>query len=176
MEQLVEITGRHGIVLRSLTLADAEALAVIANDASIIAFVRDIFPHPYTLSHAREFIQFTVKDTHLQSWGIFENNILTGVISLTLQNDIYRHSAEIGFWLGSAFRKRGIITEAIALVCQYGFSQLPLVRIFAHVFVHNEASKKALLKNGFEIEGIRRKGAVKNKELIDDLLMAKIKS
>jgi RimJ/RimL family protein N-acetyltransferase len=126
-------------------------------------------------SHAREFIQFTANDTHLQSWGIFENNILTGVISLTLQNDIYRLSVE-RVLAGSAFRKRGIITEAVALVCQYEFSQLPLVRIFAHVFVHNEASKKALLKNGFEIEGIRKKGAIKNKVLIDDLLMAKIKS
>ena len=176
MEQQVEITGRHGIVLRSLTPADATALAAIANDASIVAFVRDVFPHPYTLSHAQEFIQITAKDTHLQSWGIFANNSLTGVISLTLQHDIYRHSAEIGFWLGSAFRKRGIMTEAIALVCQYAFSQIPIVRIFAHVFAHNEGSKNALLKNGFEIEGIRKKGSIKNEVLIDDLLMAKIKS
>lgn len=176
MEQEVEITGRHGIALRSLTPADAAALAAIANDASIVAFVRDVFPHPYSLSHAREYIQITLKDTHLQSWGIFENNILTGVISLTLQNDIYRHSAEIGFWLGSAFRQRGIMTEAIALACQYAFSQLPIVRIFAHVFEHNKASQKALLKNDFEIEGIRKKGAIKNKVFIDDILMAKIKS
>ncbi|HUP10737.1 MAG TPA: GNAT family protein [Niastella sp.] len=175
MEQQVEITGRHGIVLRSLTPANATALAAIANDASIAAFVRDIFPHPYTIFHAQEFIQITAKDTHLQSWGIFENDILAGVISLTLQEDIYRHAAEIGFWLGADFRKRGIITEAIALACQFTFSQLPVVRIFAHVFSHNEASKKALLKNGFEIEGIRKKGAIKNRELIDDFLMAKIK-
>jgi [ribosomal protein S5]-alanine N-acetyltransferase len=176
MEQRVEITGKHGIVLRSLTPADAQALAAIANDASILPFVRDIFPHPYTLSHARDFIQFTAKDTHLHSWGIFENNTLTGVISVTLQEDIYRHSAEIGFWLSSAFRKRGIITEAIAVACQFTFSQLPVVRIFAHVFAHNEASKKALLKNGFEIEGIRKKGAIKNKVFIDDVLMAKLKN
>jgi [ribosomal protein S5]-alanine N-acetyltransferase len=176
MEQQIEITGRHGIALRSLTPANAAALAAIANDASIVAFVRDIFPHPYTLSHAREFIQFTAKDTHLQSWGIFENNTLTGVVSLTLQEDIYRHSAEIGFWLGAAFRKQGIVTEAIGLACQYAFSQLPIVRIFAHVFAHNEASKKALLKNGFEIEGIRKKGVIKNKVLIDDFLMAKLKN
>jgi [ribosomal protein S5]-alanine N-acetyltransferase len=176
MEKQVEITGQHGIELRSLTPANAVALAAIANDASIAAFVRDIFPHPYTLSHALAFIQITAKDTHLQSWGIFENNTLAGVISLTLQEDIYRHTAEIGFWLGSAFRRRGIMTEAVALACNYAFSRLPVVRIFAHVFAHNEASKKALLKNGFEIEGIRKKGAVKNKVFIDDVLMAKLKN
>jgi ribosomal-protein-alanine N-acetyltransferase len=176
MEQHVEITGQRGVVLRPLTPADAQALAAVANDASIVAFVRDIFPHPYRLSHARVFIHFAAKDTHLKCWGIFENDVLAGVISLTLQEDIYRHSAEIGFWLGSAFRKRGVMTEAIGLVCRYAFSQLALVRIWAHVFEHNEASKKALLNNGFEIEGIRKKGSIKNNVLLNDLLMAKLKS
>jgi ribosomal-protein-alanine N-acetyltransferase len=176
MEQPVEITGGRGIVLRPLLPADAAALASIANDASITAFVRDTFPHPYTIAHARDFILFAAKDNHLKCWGIFENGQLAGVISVTLQHDIYRHSAEIGFWLGAAFRKRGIITEAIGLVCRYVFSQLPIVRLFAYVFVHNEASKKALLNNGFEIEGIRKKGSIKNNKLIDDLLMAKLKS
>jgi RimJ/RimL family protein N-acetyltransferase len=176
MEQQVEITGQRGVVLRPLVPADAGALAAIANDATIVAYVRDVFPHPYTLAHARDFIHFAAKDTHLRCWGIFENHVLAGVIGLTLQTDIYRHSAEIGFWLGSSFRKRGIMTEAIGLVCRYAFSQLPLVRIWAHVFEHNEASRKALLNNGFEIEGIRKKGSIKNNVLIDDLLMAKLKS
>ncbi len=176
MEQPVEITGQRGIVLRPLLPADAVALASIANDASIAAYIRDAFPHPYSIAHARDFIHFAAGDSHLKCWGIFENGQLAGVISVTLQDDIYRHSAEIGFWLGAAFRKRGIITEAIGLVCRYVFSQLPVVRIFAHVFIHNEASKKALLNNGFEIEGIRKKGSIKNKELIDDILMAKLKS
>jgi ribosomal-protein-alanine N-acetyltransferase len=176
MEQPVELSGQRGVVIRPLLPADAEALASIANDASIVAFVRDSFPHPYTITHARVFIQLTAKDSHLKCWGIFENGHLAGVISVTLQDDIYRHSAEIGFWLGAAFRKRGIVTEAIGLVCRYVFSQLPVVRIFAHVFIHNESSKKALLNNGFEIEGIRKKGSIKNKKLIDDCLMAKLKS
>jgi ribosomal-protein-alanine N-acetyltransferase len=176
MRHPIEIKGQRGIVLRPLKPADAEALAAVANDASILAFVRDMFPHPYTISHARDFILFASKDAYLKCWGIFENGRLAGVISVTLQEDIYRHTAEIGFWLGSAFRKRGIMTEAIGLVCRVVFNQLPVVRIFAHVFAHNEASKKALLNNGFEIEGIRKKGSIKNKELIDDLLMAKLKS
>jgi ribosomal-protein-alanine N-acetyltransferase len=80
-----------------------------------------------------------------------------------------------GYWLGTAFQGKGIITEAIALACEYAFSHLNIIRIFAHVFVNNEASGKALLKNGFVIEGIRKKGTIKNQVLLDDYLMAKLK-
>jgi RimJ/RimL family protein N-acetyltransferase len=175
MEQSIEITGQRGISLRTLAPANAAALAGIANDTTITACIRDSFPSPYTLTNAQEFIQFAATDTRLHAWGIFENDILVGVISLTQQEDIYRHSAEIGYWLGSAFHGKGIITEAIALACQYGFNQLHIIRIFAHVFENNTASRKALLKNGFVIEGIRKKGAIKNKILLDDYLMAKLK-
>ncbi|WP_205511232.1 GNAT family N-acetyltransferase [Longitalea arenae] len=175
MVKLIEITGQHGIRLRPLTPADAEALAAVASDPSISNFVRDSFPSPYTLAHAKGFIQFAEGDPHLYCWAIFEGSALAGVISLTQQEDIYRHSAEIGYWLGSDFRGRGISTEAIGLVCRYAFDQLNIVRIFAHVFEHNHASRKALLKNGFVIEGIRKKGSIKNNQLLDDYLMAKLK-
>ncbi|WP_207512978.1 GNAT family N-acetyltransferase [Longitalea luteola] len=175
MAQTIEIIGSIGISLRPLLASDAEALAVIANDPSISSFVRDSFPSPYTLAHAKGFIQFAKEDAHLYCWGIFESGTLAGVISLVQQEDIYRHSAEIGYWLGSRFRGRGITTEAIGLACRYGFDQLNIVRIFAHVFENNHASQKALLKNGFVIEGIRRKGSIKNNVLLDDYLMAKLK-
>jgi RimJ/RimL family protein N-acetyltransferase len=175
MEQPFVITGRQHISLRPLTLADTAALATIANDPSIGPFVRDLFPHPYTLTHARDFLKVVAESTRLHCWGIFEQGSLAGVISLTQQEDIYRHTAEIGYWLGSPFRGKGIITEAIKLVCQYGFNQLNIIRIFANVFEHNKASYKALLKNGFEQEGIRKKGVIKNKELVNEYVMAKIK-
>src|SRR4051812_34732912 len=168
MEQCIEIIGQRGVSLRTLVPANAAALADIANDPAIAACVRDSFPSPYTLISAQEFIQFAATQTHLYAWGIFENDTLVGVISLTQQEDIYRHSAEIGYWLGTAFHGRGIVTEAIDLVCQYAFNQLNLIRIFAGVFENNIASQKALLKNGFVMEGIRKKGAIKNKILLDD--------
>lgn len=175
MEQSIEISGQRGISLRKLVPAHAASLAAIANDPAIAACVRDSFPSPYTLINAQEFIQFAAAHTHLYAWGIFENDTLAGVISVTRQEDIYRHSAEIGYWLGTAFQGRGIVTEAIALICQYGFNQLNIIRIFAGVFENNPASQKALLKNGFVLEGIRKKGAIKNKVLLDDYLMAKLK-
>jgi RimJ/RimL family protein N-acetyltransferase len=175
MEQPFEIIGQQHISLRPLIPADAAALTAIANDPTIGVFLRDFFPHPYVLTHAQEFINVVVRNTRLHSWGIFEQQVLGGVISLTQQEDIYRHTAEIGYWLGTPFRGRGIMTEAIGLVCRYGFSQLSIIRIYANVFEHNIASQKALLKNGFEIEGIRKKGVIKNKELVNEYVLAKLK-
>jgi [ribosomal protein S5]-alanine N-acetyltransferase len=101
--------------------------------------------------------------------------IFAGVISLTFQQDIYRHSAEIGFWLGRRFHVKGIMTEALKLASQYAFNELNLYRLFAGVFAPNIASRKVLLKNRFQIEGIRRKSVIKDRHFLNDYLMAKLK-
>lgn len=42
-----------------------------------------------------------------------------------------------------------------------------IVRIFAEPFIYNIASCRVLEKAGFELEGILRKNAVKNDNIID---------
>ena len=175
MKATTEITGRKNILLRNLTLADVERLATIANDPSIGMQLRDKFPYPYTQTDAFNYIQAIENDHLCYSWAIITNDHLAGVISLTLQEDIYRHSAEIGFWLGREYWSKGIMTEAVDLVCRYGFAELNLIRIYAAVFETNPASQQVLRKNNFVLEGIRSKAVLKNKVLLDDCMMALIK-
>lgn len=175
MEQQTELVGRNGVVLRRLTLAVAGTLAELADDAGIAIYLRDIFPHPYTYQDAVNYISFINSTKHAVGWGIFDDNQLAGVISLSFQQDIYRHSAEIGYWLGKDFCGRGLMSEAVNIVCNVAFAEMNLIRIFAGVFENNPASRKVLLNNGFEEEGIRRKAVLKNKTLLDDYLMAKLK-
>lgn len=169
------IHSRNGVSLKRLTTDNAYDLVRLANDPDIGVFLRDVFPYPYTYTHAIEYIQLASGNNLLLSWGIFEYNELAGVISLVLQEDIYRHSAEIGYWLGKDFRGKGIMTTAVELICNYAFSELNIIRLFAPVFETNKASEKVLLKNGFILEGIRKKAVIKNKILLDDYLMAKLK-
>lgn len=175
MKQQTELVGRNGVTLQQLTLAMADALAALANDADIAMYLRDVFPHPYTQQDAVNYINFINQTKYAAGWAVFENDRLAGVISLSLQEDIYRHSAEIGYWLGTDFHGRGVMTEAVSIVCNVAFSEMNLIRIFAGVFANNPASKKVLLKNGFEEEGIRRKAVLKNRMLQDDYMMAKLK-
>ena len=84
----------------------------------------------------------------------------------------YRHSAELGYWLGKPFWGRGIITEAARAITAYGFETLGLTRIYAHVDSDNGASARVLEKAGYQREGLLRKAVLKKGELVDYLLFA----
>lgn len=154
----------------------ASDIALQANDPEISMYLRDVFPYPYSEDHALGFINMVNNTSKDPTWAIYYQNNFAGIISLTLQHDIYRHSAEIGFWLGKQFHNKGIMTEAVNLVCNYSFSELNIYRIYAGVFEPNAASKQVLLKNGFEVEGIRKMSVLKNKKFLNDFLMAKVRT
>jgi [ribosomal protein S5]-alanine N-acetyltransferase len=64
--------------------------------------------------------------------------------------------AEIGYWLLPEFWAKGIVTEAIPLICWYGFENLGLHRIEAMVETENDLSKRVLEKLNFTFEGTLR--------------------
>ena len=90
-----------------------------------------------------------------------------------MQKDVYRESAEIGYWLGAPYWGKGIATKAVALVTHYGFETLRLNRIFTGVFSFNKASMRVLEKNGFTKEGIFKRAVVKNGITYDEHRYAK---
>lgn len=164
------------ISLRPLAPADAEILAQLANNKKIWERVRDHFPSPYTLQDARDFIERKADEVPACTFAIINpKEKLCGVISLVPQEDVYRRSAEIGYWIGEPFWGKGLATQAISLMTRYGFRELQFKRIFAAVFDFNLASMRALEKNGYQKEGIFRKALVKNDQICDEHRYAKLK-
>ncbi len=156
------------IGLRKLQIDDASQLAALANNKKVWDNVRDYFPYPYTKEDALFFINLTHKQTPLQSFGITFNDTLCGVISLIIQKDVYKKSAEVGYWIGQPFWGKGIMTQALALITHYGFDELHLIRIYTGVFEYNTASMKVLEKNGFLKEGVFKKAIYKNDQIWDE--------
>lgn len=156
--------------LSPLTSADVTALATLANNPQIAMWVRDIFPSPYTEQDARNFLAYLSTQEPLTTFGIRYQNELAGVCGLVLQQDIFRKSAEIGYWVGEPFWGRGIATEAVRLLCQIGFEELGLVRIYAGVFPINVASMRVLEKAGFQFESIAKKALIKREVIYDDYI------
>lgn len=74
--------------------------------------------------------------------------------------------AELGYWLMPEFWKKGIISEALPVVCEYGFENLGLHRIEALVETENESSKNALTKLDFILEGTMRDCEIKDGKFI----------
>ena len=163
------------IILRSLTDDDATALAQLANNKKIYDNVRDALPHPYTLDDAIFFINLTKQENPQVSFAIEYEGVFCGMIGLIPQKDVYRLTAEIGYWLGEPFWGKGIITKAAAMVTDYGFNELGLIRIHTGIFEHNTASMKVLEKNGYKKECVFEKSVIKNGEILNEHRYAKLK-
>ena len=95
-----------------------------------------------------------------------------GSISLTLGSDVYRRSAELGYWLGEPFWGRGIMTAVVTAMCREGFGTWDIVRIHAEPFARNAASRRVLEKAGFTLEGTLRQSVYKNGEMLDSCIYA----
>ena len=163
------------IVLRALRLSDAKRLSELANNEKISRNLRDGFPNPYTVADAENFLaKFTNQDP-LTFFGIEYNGEYVGNISLVPCEDIYRMSAEIGYFIGEPYWNKGIVTTAVNLITGYGFNQLGIVRIQTGIFEYNTASQRVLEKCGFVKEGVFRKSVYKQGKLWDEVRYAMLK-
>ena len=164
------------IQLRRLNKSDNSELSKLANNKKVWDNLRDYIPYPYTKKDADFFIELTEKEKPNQTFGIStKKNELCGIIGLVIQEDVYRLTAEIGYWLGEDYWGKGIATMAIELITQYGFEELKLERIHTGVFEFNIASMKALEKNGYLKDGIFRNNVIKNNIIYDEHRYSKLK-
>ena len=151
--------------LRPWRIEDAADVVCAAHNFRIAANLRDVFPYPYTLEDARSYLKSCIQN---QGKGQLTRAIVVqgkaaGSLGLFVGQDVYRRSAEIGYWLAEDFWGRGIMTRAVTDLCREGFETFDLVRIYAEPFARNDGSRRVLEKVGFTLEGIMRKGAFKNR-------------
>ena len=156
------------IKLRQLNLSDKSDLAKLANNKEIWNNLRDYIPHPYDENDAEFFINLTRQEKPKQNFAIEFKGQLCGVIGLIIQKDVYRKSAEIGYWIGKPFWGLGITTKAVELITEYGFGKLKLNRIYTGIFEYNIASMRVLEKNEFKKEGIFKNAILKNDKVYDE--------
>jgi len=160
------------ITLRPFRESDAARLAQLANNEKIGRNLRDGFPYPYTLDDANSFIK---RFKHLKTYFAIEyNGEYVGNISLTPQENVYRKTAEIGYFLGEPYWNKGIMTKAVTLITEFGFKELGFARIHTGVYDYNPASWKVLEKCGYMREGIFRKNVFKDGKLHDEVRYARI--
>lgn len=153
----------------------AEAFAEMRNNPNVLDNGYDKTPNPFTKQDAIEFINIQLSKEPPQRFFIFYNNELAGEIGITIQDDVHRLCAEIGYFIAEPFWGKGLATEAIKKMTEYTFATFDIVRIVAGVFDFNKASMKALEKNGYYLECIRKKAVIKNEQIIDDYIWVKLK-
>lgn len=150
-----------GYCLRSYRDGDVDALARHANNPGVAKFLRDHFPQPYTRADAVAWVRHVKERDPETIFAIATPEELIGNIGVYPQNDVYRLSAELGYWLAEEHWGRGIATGAVRAICDFAFSRSDLVRIHACVFENNVGSCRVLEKCGFTLEGVHRKAVLK---------------
>lgn len=82
------------------------------------------------------------------------------IIGSAALSDIVRgafRSAFLGYKLDERLQGRGLMTEAVSMMTQFGFEALRLHRIEANVMPRNKASIRVLEKCGYESEGLSKR-------------------
>ncbi len=165
----------HGAILRPWSRDDINELARVANDPAIAATLRDGFPSPYTTADARRFIELATGPEPGLFLAIEIDGKVAGGIGIHPLTDVYRKTAEIGYWLAMPHRGRGIATAAVGAVVPLAFARFAIHRLQAGVFSNNPASMRVLEKNGFIREAVHQEAVVKNGVVLDEVLYVRFK-
>ncbi len=162
--------------LRSWRSTDLEALVRLANNPLIARNLRDLFPHPYTRDAGKLWIEAVLRTDPRTRWAIAVDGEFAGSIGVTPKEREERCTAEIGYWLGEPFWGRGVMTEAVGALTAYAFATFDVVRLEAGVFEGNTASMRVLEKNGYTLEATLKRRVIKDGELKDQLMYARLRA
>ena len=126
----------------------------------------------------------TIKN-YIKTMNLSENNILYGIFydeqligSIKVGSINFHHkTAEISYLIGNKdFWGKNIITRSICFVLDICFKKIKLFKVSAGVYNTNIASIRALEKNGFICEGVRKKNFILNDIRVDGLVYGKFSS
>jgi len=164
------------IILRNWQDKDIKSLSRNANNKKIWDNLRDEFPYPYTELAAKQWIEIANLDKPLTNFAIEYKGTAIGGIGIILQTDIFRKSAEIGYWIGEKYWNKGITTKSIKAMIEYSFKTFDINRLFATIFESNIASIRVLKKCGFKEEAYLKGAILKNNKVQDCLICSLLKS
>ena len=154
----IPILYTKSLILKKMTLKDAEDLFEYASDPEVTKYVTWA-PHK-SIDDSIDFLKSVLRryeNNEVSEWGIVykENNKFIGTCGYVLWVPV--HSlAEIAIALSGEYWGKGLMTEAVKEVIKYGFEKMNLNRIYAKCFVENIGSQKVLEKVGMKFEGILR--------------------
>jgi RimJ/RimL family protein N-acetyltransferase len=165
-----------GLVFRTWRSRDLEALVRHAGNRKVWQNLKDRFPHPYTADDAERWIAMNQAVLGpAKNFAIELDGEAVGGVGLDPRGDVYRLTAEIGYWVAEPFWGRGIATEAARFISEYAFATFSLARLQAHVFDRNAASARVLEKAGYTLEARLRRAYTKEGRTGDVLLYARIR-
>jgi len=96
---------------------------------------------------------------------------IAGCISVAPEGGLWRSSAIVGYWIGRAHWRRGIVSEALALVTAWAWTALPqTARLWAPIYARNAGSQAVARRAGYVQEGYMPYSVCHRGQAIDAVL------
>jgi [ribosomal protein S5]-alanine N-acetyltransferase len=164
------------LILREITIDDAQEIFDLRSNPETMKYV----PRPLAtsiddaLAHIK-IIREKIETNEGINWAITikGNPKFIGIIGhYRIKWEHFR--SEIGYMLLPQYHGQGIITEAIALMIDYGFNDMKMHTIEAIIDPRNIASARVLEKNGFVKEAHFIENEFYESKFLDTAIYSKI--
>jgi len=170
--------GTPRLRLRKLTMRDAGDIYRYSRDPEVARHV--LWDAHRSIGDSRAYLRYMIRRYHAHepaSWGIeytATGEIIGTIGFMWIQQD--NASAEVGYSLSRNYWNRGLMTEALAAVIQYGFDGMSLNRIEAQHETTNPASGAVMRKCHMQKEGTLRSRLFNKGKYVDVDLYAILRS
>lgn len=162
----------HQIELKQLEISDSKDIFdTIDSQREYLGKWLPFVEHTKALSDTKDFVELTVdapKERFEHTFTIRKNGVFIGLIGFK-DTDRANKKSEIGYWLSQEYQKQGIITRAVAKLCDFAFNELSLNRIQIKCAVGNIPSKNIPKRLSFKFEGIERQGELLSGNIFTDI-------
>ena len=139
----IPVLSNHRITLRGLELSEAAAIIDISVYNGVFA------TNETEAAHILEQINADIAKGESLHWGIFLNGTDEIAGTCGYYRGFAENSGEIGYILRESYRGKGLMTEAVQLLVDFGFKTLKLDQIIAYTDLSNSASAAVLQRAGF---------------------------
>jgi RimJ/RimL family protein N-acetyltransferase len=155
---IVKVLETDRLILRRLSIEDAEFILELLNEPSFLRFIGD--KGVRTLADAREYILKGPVDSYERfGFGLYltvlkEEEVPIGICGLLKRESL--KDIDLGFAFSPKFWRNGYAFESASAVLAYGRSVLGLKRMVAVTAPDNDGSIRVLEKLGFGYEQMVR--------------------
>lgn len=163
------------LLLRRCTPADVPALFAMRSDPAVMQYVaRPLCQSEEDAVRIFQMMEGKIEQNTGINWAVSSVDtpaLFYGVIGI-FRLDADNHRGELGYMLQKMYWGRGIISQLIPLVMDYGFEVLRLHTMEAVIDPHNHASRRVLEKNGFKQEAYFHENCYFEGRFLDSVVLS----
>lgn len=164
------------VMLREYQESDFAQMRAWVNDPDVVRTLSDVFLYPHSEKETRDFLERAMGP----DWKGFviahlETGAYLGQIDF-IRLDLKNGWGELGLVIGKKHEYgKGYGSEALELMCRFGFYELRLNRIELFCWSFNERARQVYEKVGFQMEGVRRAKRYRAGRYFDEICFGLLK-